>query len=303
MSQPVKHLCVRIAIPHFFNPGQCGDAVGSGFGARQSDVLSRSCSLFQCLRSIYNLRRSVVDSQLLIRNHSVEAYKSSSCAGSIIDRIDFEVIICVYQDFFLGEVLSLFPFVKIVDCSSDISAPNQLGIAARDLLLKSQPVAGLSVYMEDDLVIHDSLFFDKLVLFFGAFGHQYVLMPHRYEVDQRINLHSRLYVDGPIDASAYRTWHQPELNHAMWKIPSLIDCEISLDAPENPHAGFFAVSVQQVSELLDNRHQWPRDGFISPLETAATYTVGKFFKILKVSMEYQNFFCVEHSCPSYLAYI
>ena len=163
MSQSVKHLCVRIVIPHFFNPGQCGDAVGSGFGARQNNALSRSCSLFQCLRSIYNLRRSVVDSQLLIRNHSVEAYKSSYCAGSIIDRIDFEVIICVYQDFFLGEVLSLFPFVRVVDCSSEIKAPNQLGIAARDLAA-SLLLALVSIWKMISLFMTNS-FFDKLVLF------------------------------------------------------------------------------------------------------------------------------------------
>ena len=238
MRQSLKHLCARIVIPHFYNPGQSGDDGGSGFGARQSNCLSRSCTLFQCLRSIYYLRRSVSDSQLIILNRSVEEFRSRQNMQSIVDCIDFEVIVCVYGDLFLNEVLSLFPFVKIVDCSSEISAPNQLGIAARDLLLNSQPVAGLSIYMEDDLVIHDYLFLDKIVSFFNDLGSEYVLMPHRYEIDPRINSNARFYVDGPIHASAYQTWHQPDINHAVWKKPLQTDYEISLDVPENPHSGF-----------------------------------------------------------------
>ena len=82
----------------------------------------------------------------------VEEFWSRQNMQSIVDCIDFEVIVCVYGDLFPKSAVSI-SIVKIVDCSSEISAPNQLGIAARDLLLNSQPVA-LS-FMEDDLVIHD----------------------------------------------------------------------------------------------------------------------------------------------------
>ena len=47
----------------------------------------------------------------------------------------------------------------------------------------------------------------------------------------------------------------------------------------------------------------PNDGFVSPLETAATLTVLQHFPVLKPAAPHQGFLAVEHGHPSFLSYL
>jgi hypothetical protein len=69
----------------------------------------------------------------------------------------------------------------------------------------------------------------------------------------------------------------------------------------NPHSGFFGLNRDQVFEL--RTLPLPTEGFVGPLETAASLSVGIAFKLLKPSMESRDFLAIEHAHPSYLGYL
>ena len=90
-------------------------------------------------------------------------------------------------------------------------------------------------------------------------------------------------------------WHQPHYAAAKGNFKGQ---DIVFDIPINPHAGCFGLSRQQLISLKDQ--DLPQEEFIGPLETAATMTVGKYFKILKTSFSHCSFFEIQHAHPSFL---
>ena len=62
----------------------------------------------------------------------------------------------------------------------ELEDPRQLPLAAVRQLLDMPTPADLSLYLEDDLVIQDSRYADKLSWFHQT-DHRFVLMPHRRE--------------------------------------------------------------------------------------------------------------------------
>ena len=108
-----------------------------------------------------------------------------------------------------------------------------------------------------------------------------------------------MYIDGPIEHEIFAQWHQPQQQFAQGSFRFYPKLEF--DIPSNPHSGFFGVSRQQLLRLRE--FSLPRDGFVGPLETAATYTVGAVFKLLKPSLNYREFLTIEHGHPSYLGYL
>jgi hypothetical protein len=55
--------------------------------------------------------------------------------------------------------------------------------------------------------------------------------------------------------------------------------------------------------MLLRKHNLPTEGFIGPLETAATLTVLQHFPVLKPTIRQRNFLWVEHGHPSYEGYL
>ena len=75
-------------------------------------------------------------------------------------------------------------------------------------------------------------------------------------------------IDGAIDHGEIEAWHRPTAG-ATGEFGATRN---QFDCPSNPHSGCFGISRSQL--LLLRERELPRDGFVGPLETAATYTVG-----------------------------
>ncbi|BEV35477.1 hypothetical protein [Synechococcus sp. M16CYN] len=183
--------------------------------------------------------------------------------------------------------------------SFDLKDPRYLGLAARDWLISHSEPADLNIYLEDDLVIHDPLLPEKFLWIAKQSNHSCVLFPHRYELIQSLELPTRLYIDGPSNHDDITSWHQPLESAASGRF-----CGrelLTFDVPSNPHSGFFALSRQQTDYLACN--DLAIEGFVGPLETAATHTVGRFFKLLKPALNCREFLTLEHAHPSYLGYL
>ena len=169
---------------------------------------------------------------------------------------------------------------------------------ARDWLINHPWPADLNLYLEDDLVVHDPLLPEKILWMAQQSNHQCVLLPHRYELTRNPLNAPRLYVDGPIEHHVY-DWYEPKNSFAQGRFRHYQ--KLDFDVPSNPHSGFFGVSREQLMRL--RQISLPCDGFVGPLETAATYTVGSAFTLLKPSWDCREFLTIEHAHPSFLGYL
>jgi hypothetical protein len=289
-------ITVRAVIPHYFAESEAPvREIGAGFGSRHpGSRLARSIAFSRCLIGLLNLRRSTQDLQLDLRT----ATGVSTAPATHSFDIRLEVVVLVHQDACLLDVIvPLVPQVRVLRV--DLEDPRQLGLAARDWLIHHSAPADLNIYLEDDLVIQDSLFADKILWMAQRSNHKCVLLPHRYELTHRLDLPPRLLIDGPIDHEEFQSWHRPSHGVAVGEFRGQRD--VQFDCPSNPHSGCFAISRPQLMAL--QKRELPREGFIGPLETAATYTVGCAFMLLKPALVNRHFLMIEHGHPSYLGYL
>ena len=292
----VQCLTVRAVIPHYyFESGAPVRGVGAGFGSRHpGSRLARSIAFSRCLHGLLNLRRSKEDLQLDLRT----AQGVATPLGVEPLDLKLEVVVAIHKNACLMDVVTpLFPQVRVLQ--HELDDPRKLGLAARDWLIQHPSPADLNLYLEDDLVIQDPLFADKILWMAQRSNQKCVLLPHRYELTRRIDLPSRLFIDGSIHQHELIDWHKPSVGIAKGNFRD--QKGIQFDCPSNPHSGCFGISRSQLKILRDRK--LPCDGFVGPLETAATYTVGCEFVLLKPSLANRNFLMIEHGHPSYLGYL
>lgn len=301
MAQPaeqpaIEHpLLVRVAIPHFC---RIADNDGDGYGSSRADAaIFRAVALSRCLGGVLSLVRGAEEEILGIAEANVlkaprVLVPGQQAAGLVIDC---HVFVC--GDDYLADVIKAFER-RITVHHLSLDDPRQLPFAVRDFLLKDEAAgdADLSLYLEDDLVIQDCLYVDKLLWFYRKTNHRYTLMPHRYELTG-YHLTPRLFVDGPIDPEVLPEHHQPAEKVASGSFAG--GERIHFDLASNPHSGSFACSAQQRRTIL--AAGVADDGFIGPLETVATFTVLQHLPVMKPSWAQRNFLLVEHAHPSFLA--
>lgn len=285
---------VQVCIPHFFNESQ--RSVENYGSCREGSRLARSLALARCLSSVIALRGSQIDFELNIGDKAIDVFPRQSSLGlGAKNVVNVEITVCTVGDSCLKDVLGLYD-ANISVLKLNLENPRHLGLATRDHLIHHLPSADLFLYLEDDLVIHDRLYLEKLIWFYSQTKHQMCLMPHRYEMCYAQG-GGRLYVDGPPSAKAIRKFIKPRVAAAEGRFQGRV---ISFDVASNPHSGSFCISLPQVKQL--RKKSLPRSGFAGPLETAATYTVMKYFPVLKSSRQYIDFFEIEHAHPSFLGH-
>ena len=290
-----RPLLVRVAIPHFC---RIADNDGDGYGSSRSDAaLFRAVALSRCLGGVLSLARAgeeeilgIAEANILKTPHSVVPGQQAS--GLVIDC---HVFVC--GDDYLGDALKAFERRITVHYLS-LDDPRRLPFEARDFLLKDEAAgdADLSLYLEDDLVVQDRLYVDKLLWFYRKTNHKFALMPHRYELTG-YHLTPRLFVDGPIDVAVLPEHQKPEEKVASGCFAG--GEQIYFDVASNPHSGSFSCSAQQRQSIL--AEGVADEGFIGPLETVATNTVLQHFPVMKPAWANRDFLLLEHSHPSFLA--
>ena len=285
---------VRVAIPHFCRPQADAE---SGYGSsRDEAVLFRSLALARCLGGVLALARGIREEILNIADHALLEAPSRCYPKRYLQGVVVDCHVFVVHDAFLAETLKAFDRrIKVHQVA--LEDPRQLPHAARAFLLKDDAPgdADLSLYLEDDLVIHDQLFADKMLWFTEKLNHQFSLMPHRYELTGS-HVQPRLFVDGPIDSTVLPEHQQPAASVAQGQFWD--GQTIAFDRASNPHSGCFALSAAQRRRL--SHQQLPGDGFIGPLETVATFTVLEHWPVMKSSWPQRDFLLIEHAHPSFL---
>lgn len=147
-------------------------------------------------------------------------------------------------------------------------------------------------YMEDDLLIHDPMFFQKINWFREQLGDQCLLLPHRMELPPEPHWVEKFYIDGPLQ--------QKQLEEILpEKAPSLAaewpGGKQFFESPQNPHAGCFFLSPAQLHHWT--QQPWWQDGdcsWVSPLESAATLGIAKTFQLYKPAMAQAAWLELQH---------
>ncbi len=149
----------------------------------------------------------------------------------------------------------------------------------------------LYCYMEDDLVIHDPMFFHKIVWFNKELGDEKLVLPHRVEFLKHPYFLQKLYVDGPSQEVAKKLIPNPPQS----LVAGTPAGRIKYESPLNPHSGCFFLTASQL-DFWHKQSSW-QDGdvsYISPLESAATLGIARNFMLYKPTLPYAAWMEIQH---------
>ena len=297
-AQPIameRPLLVRVAIPHFC---RIAENDGDGYGSSRADAaIFRAVALSRCLGGVLSLARAGEEEILGIAEANILKAPRAVVPGQQASGLVIDCHVFVCGDDYLSDALKAFER-RITVHHVELEDPRRLPFVVRDFLLNDDAAgdADLSLYLEDDLVIQDQLYFDKLLWFYRKTNHQFALMPHRFELTG-YHLSPRLFVDGPIDSLVLPGHQQPAEQLASGCFAGRE--RIHFDVASNPHSGSFSVSVLQRKKIL--ALGIADEGFVGPLETVATFTVLQHLQVMKPSWVQRDFLLIEHAHPSFLA--
>lgn len=277
---------ILITIPHYYNESK-QSIHGSGKSPQP-----RMKALSACLFNIYSLF-SLAQYMLDIRDK--KAVKVNNDYTHSID-----VIICTTGDKHLLNQANI-PNNFYAHHKSKLENPKYLGFECQKILKGNLDKYDYYCFMEDDLIIQDSYFFEKIKWFNNSADILNVLQPNRYEVSTCDRV-LKSYVDGDINPRITEQYQDikeiPELSKEF------LGQNITFQSPLNPHSGCFFLTQKQMEHWANQPHFLDMDvSFISPLESSATLGLMKTFKVYKPAPQNANFLEIQHYGNSFLSLI
>jgi len=252
-----------IVIPHAF----LGKGAGGQYGSESSGRAARAETLVRCVSALHY---GFAPGQRVIGTLDVHANP---------DRDQLVVIVCTSGDLHLADTL---PPGLAAHHRTDLP-PRMLGFECHRLLRGNIGRFDWFGYLEDDIELTDTLFFDKLAWFNRCFGPTAMLQPNRFEVSQ--GRMSKLYVDGEmvdetITAAFQDISVRPELSGEAFGRNWIFR------RVNNPHSGcFFADRAQMAVLAAHPDFANYQDAFYGPLESAASLMPMRCFEVYKPAPE------------------
>lgn len=167
--------------------------------------------------------------------------------------------------------------------------PMFIGFRCQDTLMDKVDELDWFLFLEDDIIIHDSYILEKLGKFNKNCGSdRFVLLPHRYELWKGI----KSYIDLTIETN----------NSTAWNKLSTVEIEgVKFAEFTNPHSGFFCLSKHQIQLWKESGRKWKDEdfGFGGSRECAATYSLLECFSLYKPHPSNLHFFEVRHYDTKY----
>jgi hypothetical protein len=314
---------ILVVVPHYYKKNNSG-AYGSENIISDNKIRSLQ-NMISALRDLFSEPHaySTIGCRKTLASHRCKYIPSlRKCFQRICGKINYcdwmiyhpanmafhyklDIVICTNQQDHLCESLNLpekYYTHQIVQCDN----PRYLGFAAQKVLKDNKGQYDYYCFMEDDLIIHDSLFFAKIHYFSKKFGVNALLQPNRYE-----RLKEGIFHKGYIDVNSYNNESTRKMREVMYQFvdyrdkPNLsftcLGNNILFEKAYNPHSGCFFLSANQF-ELFANQpfFAMPTHEFVGPLESAATLGIARTFSVYKPSFENAAFLEVEHGDARYL---
>lgn len=280
---------ILVVIPHYFG----GDREGGDNGAvnrsmRPNARRERAIALGRVLSSL----QTAFGPHCFGLNHS----KARARRVKAAHRLDV-IIVTRGDDHLLGELpASLRASFRHAVSNCD---PLRLGFVAHRILGEEGGKYDYSVYLEDDVAIHDPLFFRKRRAFDAVNDPLALLQPQRYEVGGRA-LQRKLYVDWAVGLA--RTAPYQDIADRPRVSFEFGGDVYEMKRSSYPSSGCFILSNAQQRIWRDGPYFLDGDeSYFSPLDSAATLSVMKTFRMYKPCLDHSWFFEVEHVSPRWIS--
>jgi hypothetical protein len=190
--------------------------------------------------------------------------------------------------------------IRFDNISTEID-PKYLGLLCHSIMKDFKGQFDYFCYMEDDIIIGDPFFFNKLKWFNMKMGNDYVLQPNRYEISDKGPI-EKLYIDGSLPELCTKRYNDLSLLQDIYL--EYLDTKIKFHASSNPHSGCFFLNTEQFENWSTKPYFLDGDiSFMGPLESFATLGILKCFKPYKASPEYADFFEVLHGYNRFITSI
>lgn len=272
---------ILFTLPHYY------DAQGGGmYGSLKGDSRPRRNALaatIMGLHSAFGRRQGLLVQPVVPSNEACSA--------------DVEVVVCTAGDKHLVPALGL-PSGAYRHHATQAS-PRLLGFECHAVLRAGLGRYDYYCYLEDDLLITDPLFFQKLKWFTGFAGEDAVLQPNRFEVAAGQPL-DKLYIDGNLKNPEFSERLQDAGDRRVLDAEAL-GLKLRFQRVNNTHSGCFFLNAAQMRAWAARPEFLNRDiSFVGPLESAASYAVTRFFRAYKPARENAGFLEIRHLDNRYL---
>jgi len=163
-----------------------------------------------------------------------------------------------------------------------VEDPMFLGFRAQGEFAERAHDVDWFLYLEDDLVLGDSLFLEKLEYFNVGVPPGHLLLPHRYELWKGW----KMYIDLLSKTSTDWVWNGlTELEVADWRFAEF----------ENPHSGCYCLSREQLRRWLETGRRWyGLTSHAGPRESAATGCLAESIRLYKPHPSNMGFLEIRH---------
>jgi hypothetical protein len=275
------------AIPHFFA------GVDPNATNRSQRPAARQERVTALVATISALQRTFGDGI-----YGLDHFRHAAWQAAPPDATRLDIAVCTAGDrHLLDDVPMLRPCFRHHAAAAD---PAMLGFECHRVLAAARGRYDYYAYLEDDIVLDDPLFFRKRCLFDERFGPEALLQPNRFEA-QTGSAVQKLYVDYRL-TPARTARYQDLADRARLEMPFLGET-IAFERTPYPSSGAFFLSEAQLARWVAAPAF--RDGdvsYLSPLDSAATLSVMKTFRIYKPVLDQAWFLKVEHASPRWIAW-
>ena len=271
---------VLITIPHIFNPKKGSPYSSQNEEKRQTKVKGLAKA------SIENMYRHSRRNWV----HASLGYKKKIVTRETTGNTGVELTIQVYtkKELNLIDNISHNGEIEIYNCEE--FKEEDIPLLASRRSVEQADKYDIVGYIEDDILIEDNEFFEKLMYLYSVLPPYYALMPHRCEF-----MNNKGYVILSGDPDGQR-------NDLFWATGE----KVEIDWPTgkktfyratNPHSGCYFLSRVQADMV--NRYWSPKNWASSfvlsgPLEQAASGILLPILKIMKPIKEDYKFLMVSH---------
>ena len=282
---------VLVVIPHFYDGG-----AGGKYGSTGPESGRRARALAGC---IAGLRQSLGPQQAFLyclHRHVPGRGNGRLVAVNEAKAALLDIAVCTTGDHHLLRQLDLpGAFFHHQPVSSE---PMMLGFGCHQALKANLGRYDYYCYMEDDLLVQDTFFLQKLAWFNTLFGDETLLLPHRFEIGVRQSLH-KLYIDGPVREDFSAKWQ--DINDRRKLRAEAFGSQLVFERWPNPHSGCFFLNARQMEKWAASPSFGSLDtSFAGPLESAASLGIMKNFRVYKPSFPYAGYLEVRHLHNRYL---
>lgn len=237
-------------------------------------------------------------------------FGTSQCVLNIKDKIaeatnikyqnELDIVICTANQQHVLEHLNL-PKNFYTNINTELENPKMLGFECHKVLKENLGKYDYYCFLEDDLIINDSQFFEKLSWFNNRTEFINLLQPNRYETSLRGKV-LKCYVDGDINPRA--TEKIQNINEFSHLHSNFLGKKVIFQRPLNPHSGCFFLSQKQMEYWANRPYFLDRDtSFISPLESSASLGIMKTFRVYKPITQNASFLEIQHFGDAFLKLI